>query len=131
MQVDDVELAHLFTMFQRLHRLTCELMRAILKSEDATIPPLGFLWLIQSWEDTWDIGVHTNIFNIDTSALDRHVEIEVDDVQALKWYLNISQEYQWMTFKEPRARALQPHDPVLPLVDVAPVWDLDSPEDTD
>ena len=117
--MDKGELNRLFDILQRLHRLAGDLNRAILESEDASsIPPFGFLWLVRAWQDAWDKAACTNVFTIGTLYFNWPVKIEKDDVPGLEWYVDISREYQRMTFEEARARALQPQDTQPPTMDV-------------
>ena len=118
MQVNDEQLTRLFDILQSLHLLAGNLRREILESKDASIPPLGFLWLVRAWQDAWDKAACTNVFTIGTLYFNWPVKIEKDDVPGLEQYVDISREYQRMTFEEARARALQPQDTQPPTMDV-------------
>ena len=78
--------------------------------------------MVRAWQDAWDTAARTNIFSIGTSAFNWPVKIEDYNVPSLEWYLDISREYQCMTFEEARARALRPQEPLKG-------WNRDSPGD--
>ena len=102
----------------------------MLESATNYVPPLGFLWLIRAWQNAWDVGAQTQTFSIECASFNWPTELEVDDIRELNLYLDVSREYQLMTFEEARARALLPPHPTHPPPEVDPEWDPDSPDDT-
>ena len=83
------------------------------------------------WQTAWDVGVRTRIFSIECAAFNWPTDLEADDIRELALYLDVSHEYQLMTFEEARARALLLPHPTRPPPEVNPGWDPDSPDDTD
>ena len=89
----------------------------ILETEDDSIPPLQFLWLVQARKVAWDVNANTHILSIDYAAFKCPVELDENEVPTLEQYLDRSQENIRMPFDRAYPRALQPPNDTQPQPD--------------